>query len=122
MKYGHFQGNLGRDWEIKSIPSGAKVYENTLAVRSGKDGKQTMWVKLTQWNEKAGDVLKQYTSKGSKLVVRGEIEIRAWKDNAGEPKAELACRIDGFDLIDSQKQAEKQTIKSEPTPEDDIPF
>ena len=126
MKYGHFIGRLGRDWEAKTVGQ-YRVYENSMAVRAGKDGKDTLWVKLAQWGEKPGEILKKFTSKGSMLAVHGDIEIRAW-DKSGTPQAEITCKVTNFEFIGSQSgsseqsAAPAQTLAKSNEAEDDIPF
>lgn len=124
MRLGTFTGNLGRDWEKKSVGS-YTVYENTLAVKSGKDNKETMWVKLSQWNEKAGDILTQYTSKGSKLLVVGDVDVSAYIDKSGSAKPDLRVRVNHFEFI-GDKKADDSSTADKPKPEDysaeEIPF
>lgn len=124
MRLGTFTGNLGRDWEKKSVGS-YTVYENTLAVKSGKDNKETMWVKLSQWNEKAGEILTQYTSKGSKLLVVGDVEASAYIDKAGAAKADLRVRVNHFEFL-GDKKADDAPVAEKPKAEDydaeTIPF
>jgi single-strand DNA-binding protein len=118
MRLGIFTGNLGRDWEMKSVGS-YTVYENTLAVKSGKDNKETIWVKLSQWNEKGGEILTQYTGKGSKLLVTGDIDVSAYLDKQGAAKADLRVRVNSFEFIGEKKPEQP---KPEDTQADDIPF
>lgn len=119
MRLGIFTGNLGRDWEKKSVGD-YTVYENTLAVKSGKDNKETTWVKLTQWNEKGGAVLSQYTAKGSKILVTGDIEVAAYKDKNGDAKPDLRVRVNSFEFL-GEKKAEEAKPEPEIDPEQ-IPF
>lgn len=127
MRTGTFTGNLARDWEKKTVGSYC-VYENTLAVKCGKDNKETMWVNLSQWNEKGGVILTQYTGKGSRLLVVGDIDVSAYKDKNGDAKPDIRVRINSFEFIGDKKQEESghNTAKSngyQPQPtEDEIPF
>lgn len=119
MRMGIFTGNLGKDWEKKAVGSNT-VYENTLAVKCGKDNKDTMWVKLSQWNEKAGDALTQYTGKGTKLLVTGDVDVGAYKDKNGDAKPDLRIRINSFEFL-SFKDDKAEEQKPEPVPEE-VPF
>jgi len=129
MRIAFFTGTLGKDWESKVV-AGYTVHENSLAVKAGKDGKETMWVKLTQWSEKAGNVMAQYSGKGTKLAVSGDIEVRAYKSSDGEAKAEVNCRVNSFEFMsfkDEDKPATpatpaKQAPKEVDFDTSDIPF
>lgn len=121
MRIAFFTGTLGKDWESKKVGE-YTIFENSLAVKAGKDGKETMWVKLTQWSEKAGNVMAQYSGKGTKLAVSGDIEVRAYKSSDGEAKAEVNCRVNSFEFMsfkDEEKPAEKPAKVEIP---DEIPF
>ena len=120
MRLGIFTGNLGRDWEKKTVGS-YTVYENSLGVKSGKDNKETMWVKLSQWNEKGGEILSQYTAKGSKILVTGDVEVAAYKDKDGNAKADLRLRVNSFEFIGDKKAEEEKPKEIEIEP-DSIPF
>lgn len=122
MRIAFLTGTLGRDWESKTVGE-YTIFENSLAVKAGKDGKETMWVKLTQWSEKAGNVMAQYSGKGTKLAVTGDIEVRAYKDKEGNAKAEVNCRVSSFEFMsfkDEEKPAEKPAAKIDIP--DEIPF
>lgn len=122
MRIAFFTGTLGKDWESKKVGE-YTIFENSLAVKAGKDGKETMWVKLTQWSEKAGNVMAQYSGKGTKLAVTGDIEVRAYKTSDGEAKAEVNCRVNSFEFMsfkDEDKPAEKPAAKIDIP--DEIPF
>jgi len=120
MRLGIFTGVLGRDWEKKAVGS-YTVYENSMAVKCGKDNKDTMWVKLSQWNEKGGDILCQYTGKGSKLLVTGDVEAAAYKDKDGNAKADMRLRVNNFEFI-GDKKPEPEPAKEPEIEPDEIPF
>ena len=100
MRNGTFFGTLGRDWASKDA-AGKTVWENSLAVNVKKD--ETMWVKLSVWNEKQAETLGAWAKKGDKLVVSGDIEVRAYVSKDGDAKADLSCRVDKFSLVFSKK-------------------
>lgn len=122
MRIGFFTGTLGKDWESKEV-GGYTLYENSLAVKAGKDGKETMWVKLAQWNEKAGLAMAQYSGKGTKLAVSGDIEVRAYKSGSGDAKAEISLRVNSFEFMSFKDEVEKPAEKPAKVDiPDEIPF
>jgi single-strand DNA-binding protein len=84
-------GNLGSDPEIRTIPSGARVAQFSVATSrrwTGKDGQQqekTEWHRIVCW-EKLVDVVERWVKKGDRIYVEGEIEYRQYQDKDGVTK------------------------------------
>ena len=72
-------GNLGRDPEMRYTSTGVPVTSFSMAVSrrwTGQDGQQqekTVWFRVSTWRKQA-EVANQYLTKGSKVLVIGEIE------------------------------------------------
>ena len=113
MRIATFYGTLGRDWEKKEV-SGYDIFENSLAVKCGKGNKDTMWVKLTQWGDKQGQTLEQYTGKGCKMIVSGDIEARAWVKD-GEAKCQIEINVSKFSIVTFKEDGKEEVP-------DEIPF
>jgi single-strand DNA-binding protein len=93
MNQGHFAGYLGRDAELKSLPSGQSVCNFSVGVSTGwGDKKSTLWVSCAIWGER-GEKLAQYLTKGSAVTVSGDVDVRAYKSKDGEPKAEITLNV-----------------------------
>ena len=85
-------GNLGNDPEIRTIPSGSRVAQFSLATSrtwnsdSGQKQEKTEWHRCVVWNNNKGpggglvDVVEKYLKKGDKLYVEGAIEYRSYED------------------------------------------
>ena len=84
-------GNLGSDPEIRTIPSGARVAQFSLATsrrwndKNGQPQEKTEWHRVVVW-EKLVDVVERYAKKGDRLYVEGEIEYRQYQDKDGVTK------------------------------------
>ncbi len=81
-------GNLTRDPELKSLPSGAQVCEFSIATnRVWKDKNGTRQDSTDYHNVvvfgKQADLIKQYVHKGSGLFVEGRIQTRSWDAQDG---------------------------------------
>lgn len=107
-------GNLGSDWEILQSQYGI-VAKNSIAITkkyTPKDSNtqitRTQWLKLVAFN-KQGEILAQYTKKGDKLLVRGEIQTNDYENNQGEPRTSVNIKIEEFTLLGSKNQEEKET-------------
>ncbi|HEY8082410.1 MAG TPA: single-stranded DNA-binding protein [Solirubrobacterales bacterium] len=94
-------GNLTRDPELRSLPSGTSVCELRVAVNSRrKDGQTGEWVDspnyfdVTVWGAQ-GENCANYLSKGRPVAVEGRLDWREWeaKDGGGNPIKRQAVRI-----------------------------
>jgi len=88
-------GNLGRDPEVRSLESGAKVANFPIATTEyykGKDGarvkgggEQTEWHNIVLWNNLA-DLAEKYLKKGNSVYIEGRIRTRSYDDKDGVKK------------------------------------
>lgn len=120
-------GNMGKDVEVRNTSAGARVASFSLAVsRYEKGGKKTMWVNVVCWDEKKIDLLQSYTSKGSKLYVRGDLSIREYNAKDGATKTATEVVIGKFGgelgLLDRKSESDTGPAKVSQDSEDDIPF
>lgn len=120
-------GNMGKDVEVRNTSAGARVASFSLAVsRYEKGGKKTMWVNVVCWDEKKIDLLQSYTSKGSKLYVRGDLSIREYNAKDGSTKTATEVVIGKFGgelgLLDRKSESDTGAAKASQDSGDDIPF
>ncbi len=84
-------GNLTRDPEIRSLPSGAKVCNFSIAtnrVWKDKDGvqqKSADFHNIVVFGRQA-ETSAQYLKKGQQALIEGRIQTRSWEDQSGEKK------------------------------------
>lgn len=83
-------GNLGRDPEVRSFPSGGKVVNLRIATsetwrdkQSGERKERTEWHSVAIYNEPLGKIAEQYLRKGSTVYIEGQLETRKWQDQSG---------------------------------------
>jgi len=83
-------GNLGRDPEIRTTPSGAKVANFSIATNesymdknSGQRVERTEWHRIVMWRGLA-DIAEKYLRKGSNIYVEGKLSTRTWDDQNGQ--------------------------------------
>lgn len=132
-------GNVGNDPDIRTMQSGDKVANFTLATserwkdkNTGEQKEATEWHRVTVWGNLAG-IVEQYVRKGSKLYLEGQIKTRSWEQD-GQKKYTTEIVLQGFGgvlkLLDSKgdakptqhEQAKQNGYQPQPEPEDDIPF
>lgn len=86
-------GNLGRDPEIRSMPSGGSIANLSVATseswrdrNSGERREKTEWHRVVIFSEGLVKIAEQYLRKGSKVYVEGQLETRKWTDQSGTEK------------------------------------
>ena len=78
-------GRLGKDPEVRSIPSGKSVTKFTLATddrftdKSGEKQERTEWHNIETWDRLA-EICGQYLRKGSLVYIEGSIRTESWDD------------------------------------------
>lgn len=107
-----FTGNLGKDSEIKYLPSGATVCEFSVAVESGYGDKaKPNWVRCALFGKRAEGALPSYLLKGAQVAISGELEIREWEGQNGK-QSMLSVNVSTLDLIGGNNQ--QQTNQGAP--------
>jgi single-strand DNA-binding protein len=84
-------GNLGRDPEIRYLPSGDPVANITIATSSKYKSKTGEMVEETEWHRvtffgKLAEIVGQYLKKGRPVYVEGRIKTRKYTDKDGIEK------------------------------------
>lgn len=137
-------GHLGRDPEVRTIESGAKVARFSLATtenfkdKNGERKEQTEWHNIICWRNLA-DIAESYLTKGKLVYIEGRLRTRSWEDN-GVKKYTTEIQADTFTMLGSKTEGsgnvpvpmpahepvEKQQTEGNLPPflaeEDDLPF
>ena len=74
MNKNFYIGRMVRDIEIKNLQGDKKVGNFTLAVNRESNREKVDFIPCVAWN-KTAEVLAKYTSKGSLILVEGELNI-----------------------------------------------
>ena len=97
-------GNLTRDPELRSTPSGAQVCSFTVAVNrnykdsSGSQQEQVSFIDCSAWG-KSGEIIAQYAKKGSGIMVSGRLDQRSWEDKAtGQKRSRVEIVVEDFNF------------------------
>src|ERR1700731_5325063 len=115
-------GNLGRDPEVRTLPSGQNVANLSLATsaqfkdRNGDQQKRTEWHRVVAFGKPA-DNCQRFLSKGRQVYVEGRLTTRQYeaKDGSGKrTRTEIIAQQ--LRLLDNRAN----TPKAEAS--DDIPF
>ena len=85
-------GNLGKDPEMRTFPSGGRVCNVTIATSERwKDKTSGEMKELTEWhrvvfNDRLAEIAGEYLRKGSQVYVEGSLRTRKWTDKDGVEK------------------------------------
>lgn len=133
-------GNLGKDPEIRQLPSGQNVASFSLATtenytsKSGEKVKQTEWHRITAFGRLA-DIAGKYLHKGKQVYIEGKLRTRQWEDNNNQKRSTteivaLTIQLLGQAGTGPSVQEEYTEPVPEPAmnegqgnaPDDDVPF
>lgn len=85
-------GNLGKDPEVRHMPSGGAVANLTIATseqwrdkQTGEQTEKTEWHRVVMFG-RLGEIAGEYLRKGSKIYVEGRLQTRKWQDKDGQDR------------------------------------
>jgi single-strand DNA-binding protein len=115
-------GRLGRDPELRVTNGGTQVLSLNLATNSGYgENKITLWVRCSMFGARA-DRLAPMLSKGSQVLVVGELTQREYTTTAGEARTSLELRVSELEFAGprpddaAQPSASAPARRSKPAP------
>lgn len=103
-------GNLGKDPEMRTFPSGDQVANVTIATTDKWKDKQTGEAKEhTEWhrvvfNGRLAEIVGQYLRKGSQVYVEGSLRTRKWTDQSGAEKYSTEIRADQMQMLGGKQE------------------
>ncbi len=147
-----FIGNLGRDPEIRYMPSGDAMANFSIACtdsfkgKSGDKQERTEWVRIVMFGKQA-EIAGEYLKKGSSVYIEGRLQTRKWTNKEGQDQYTTEIVADrmqmlggrsggsnSFEVVDREdggaapeQRAQTPTASNRPSSsidelDDDIPF
>ena len=102
-------GNLGRDPEIRYMPSGDAVCSIAVATTdtwkdkaTGEKKEQTEWHRISAFG-KLAEIMGQYLKKGSQVYIEGSLRTRKYTDKDGVEKYATDIRADTMQMLGSRQ-------------------
>lgn len=98
-------GNLTRDPEMRSTPSGQNVASFSVATsltwtdNSGQQQKKTEFHNIIAWR-KLADICGQYLHKGSKVYIEGRLQTSDWTGQDGVKKYRTEIIVENMIMLD----------------------
>ena len=103
-------GNLTRDPELRSLPSGMSVCSLRIASNTRrKDGQSGEWVDkanyfdVTIWGRQ-GENAAQYLAKGRPVALDGRLEWREWQDKEGNNRQSVEIVADNIQFLGGREE------------------
>ena len=85
-------GNLGKDPEVRYMPSGSPVVNVTIATSeqwvdkaSNEKKERTEWHNVVFFN-KLAEIVAEYLKKGSQVYIEGRLQTEKWQDKEGKDR------------------------------------
>jgi single-strand DNA-binding protein len=108
-----FTGHLGRDPELRSLPSGQDVCNLSVAVDTYGD-KPTLWVDVSVWGAGAAACAK-YLHKRSHVAIHGSVDdVNAYEKRDGTLGASLRVSTRDVSFLDGKGDSNGSAPRSEP--------
>lgn len=102
-------GNLGRDPEIKYMPSGDAIANIAVATTdkwkdkaTGEQKEATEWHRISFFG-KLAEIVGQYLTKGSQVYVEGKLKTRKYTDKDGIEKYSTEIVADTMQMLGSRQ-------------------
>lgn len=102
-------GNLGKDPDVRYLPSGEAVTNITLATTdnwkdktSGEKKEATEWHRVVFFRRLA-EVAGQYLKKGSQVYIEGSLKTRKWLDKEGQDRYTTEIVADEMKMLGSRQ-------------------
>ncbi|WP_455234119.1 single-stranded DNA-binding protein [Thiogranum longum] len=134
-------GHLGKDPEVRYMPSGNAVCNVTLATSDSWKDKQTGEQKdRTEWHNlvfysRLAEIAGEYLRKGSQVYVEGRLQTRKWQDKNGNDRYTTEIIVSDMQMLGGRGNSAggsaefggSSAAKPAPAPvadefDDDIPF
>lgn len=116
-------GNLASDPEVRSLPSGGKVANFSVATseswrdkNTGERREKTEWHRIAVFSDGLVRVVEAYLRKGSKVYLEGSLQTRKWQDQSGADKYSTEITLQGFNstltMLDGKPDGEPRQQES----------
>ena len=100
-------GNLGRDPEVRYMPSGDAMANLSLATtdtwkdKSGEKQEKTEWHRVVMFGKQA-EIAGEYLKKGSQVYIEGRLQTRKWTDKEGQDRYTTEIVADRMQMLGSR--------------------
>ena len=100
-------GNLGKDPEMRYMPSGDAICNFSIATtdswkdKNGEKQEKTEWHRISMFG-KLAEIAGEYLKKGSQVYVEGRLQTRKWQDKDGHERYTTEIVADRMQMLGSR--------------------
>jgi single-strand DNA-binding protein len=119
-------GHVGRDPEMRYIPSGKPVTSFSVATSrswtnsEGERRQETEWFNVVAWGNLA-EICKQHIRKGQQVYIEGRLQTRSWEDHEGKKRFRTELVANEMILLGDRRGA-SEAAESTDEGEEEFPF
>lgn len=120
-------GNLGKDPEVKYMPSGQAVANVTVATsESWKDKTTGEKKEKTEWHNvvffsRLAEIVGEYLRKGSQVYIEGKLQTRKWQDKQGNDRYTTEIVANEMQMLGGRSGAGAPESRPASSPAQDTP-
>ncbi len=113
-----FIGNLTRDPELRSTPSGTAICEFGLAVNrtfslpDGTQKKDTLFIDVNVWGHQA-ETMNRYLQKGSPIFIEGRLQYETWEDKEKVKRSKYKVVAEKIQFLGQSKGAGDRDVQNQ---------
>ena len=116
-------GNLTRDPELRTLPSGVSVCTFTIAINrkfvNQQGVREADFLNIVAWRQ-LGETCARYLSKGRKVGVTGSIQTRSYDAQDGSKRYVTEVVADNVEFLGSQQADRPRSDFSAPPPPEPV--
>jgi single-strand DNA-binding protein len=107
-------GHLGRDPEMRYVPSGDAVANFSIATTESWKDKQGLKQEKTEWHRismfgKQAEIAGEYLKKGSSVYIEGRIQTRTWQDKEGNERQTIEIVADRMQMLGGKSSGQTES-------------
>lgn len=97
-------GNLGKDPEVRYMPSGEAITNISVATtdtwkdKNGEKQERTEWHRIAFFG-KLAEIAGEYLKKGSPVYIEGRLQTRKWQDKEGKDRYTTEIVADRMQML-----------------------
>ena len=129
MNHVFLMGNLTRDPEVRTLPSGVAVTDLGLAVnehykdKEGNTVQRVAYIDIVVWGKRA-EACSKYLKKGAPIMVEGKLQLDQWETDNGDKRSKLRVRAWRVQFL-GERRTTGEPAKEKATAavaDDEVPF
>jgi len=103
-------GNLGKDPDVRTLESGTKVANFSLATNENYQDKNGDWQKVTEWHNIVcwrglAERVERSLKVGMQVYIEGKITYRKWKDQNGQDRYSTDIVANNLKILEKRENS-----------------